>query len=415
MSRAVYRKWIIILVGCMALSSFLPAEAQYFHFDKRRKKLNFPFQIVKNLMVIPVMINGEGPFNFILDTGVGLLLITERSLVDSLNIKTERSIRIAGLGEGSDLNASISAPLDLNLTSAVHGNMRAAVLDDDAFDLSGLTGMPVYGIIGYELFSSFIVRINYASSVITLYRSETAYIPRRGDKIPITIEENKPYIKGEVKLASGRKRTAKLIIDTGAGHPLSLETYEKVPFELPPEYISANLGVGISGEISGYIGRIFSLKLGRYELKNVITSFPDYSSAASKVIAVNRNGNIGNGILKRFNVVFDYNRGKLYLHPNPRFREPFEHDMSGIEFTSLGPDYSRILVTRIEKGSAAEEAGIIAGDEILSINFKPVNEMGNAEIDRMFRSQDGKSMVLELRMKGTGQKSHIVLTLKRRI
>src|SRR5690606_10025916 len=133
-----------------------------------------------------------------------------------------RSIRIAGLGEGSSLNASISAPIDLLLASTVHGSMRAAVLDEDAFDLSGLAGMPVYGIIGYELFSSFIVRINYTAGIVTLYRNETAYIPRKGYRVPLTIEDNKPYIKGEVELASGKTRTAKFIIDTGAGHPVSL-------------------------------------------------------------------------------------------------------------------------------------------------------------------------------------------------
>src|SRR5690606_17228766 len=137
-------------------------------------------------------------------TGVGLLLITEPSLIDSLNIPTERSIKIAGLGSGSELGASISAPIELNLTHSVHGSMRAAVLQDDAFDLSGLTGMPIYGIIGYELFSSFIVRISYSTNMITLYRNETAYIPRKGYRVPITIEDNKPYVKGEVKLAGGR-------------------------------------------------------------------------------------------------------------------------------------------------------------------------------------------------------------------
>src|SRR5690606_37335420 len=120
--------------------------------------------------------------------------------------------------------------------------------------------------------------------------------------------------------------------------------------------------------ISGFVARVPSLKLGRYTLKNVIASFPDYSDAAAKVIVVNRNGNIGNGILKRFDVVFDYSRSRLFLRPNSVFKKPFEHDMSGMEFISFGKDYEQIMITRIEKGSAAAEAGLMEGDEILAIN-----------------------------------------------
>jgi len=412
----IYRLFIGgVSLFCLLCTISQPADAQYFKFEKNRRKVSIPFQMVKNLIIIPLEINGAGPFNFILDTGVGILLITDPALNDSLHLWDKRGIKISGFGQDTSLQAYISSALHINLSSAVSGTMRAAVLQKDAFNLSGLTGMPVYGILGYEFFSSFIVKINYDTHLITLFPNETGYISKRGYKVPITIEENKPYIKADVQVDNDTVITAKFIIDTGAGHPVSLEMLNREPFEPPEKRIRANLGIGLSGQINGYAGRIKSLKLGKYTLKKVITSFPDYADAAAKVIAVNRNGNIGNGILKRFDVIFDYNRGRLYLRPGSQFKKPFEHDMSGIEFISFGEAYRRILITRVEEGSAAADAGLREGDEIVAVNLKPVKKMGVGELDELFRSQDGRNLLLDVVLKDSTEVSQLILTLKRRI
>jgi len=45
-----------------------------------------------------------------------------------------------------------------------------------------------------------------------------------------------PKFCGEIELKSGKKISAKLIIDTGSGHPVSLEKMDGIPFELPDEH-----------------------------------------------------------------------------------------------------------------------------------------------------------------------------------
>jgi predicted aspartyl protease len=410
------KKFLFLFTVLILLISFTaPAEAQFFKFTGKRKKITIPFKIVKNLLVIPIRIEGKGPFNFVVDTGVGIALITEPALADSLKVKNSRIVRIVGFGEGSELSAYVTPSIKLSLNSVTEGSMPVAILKEDAFDLSGYTGMPIHGLIGYELFSSFIVKVNYQLKTLVLYSYETAYILKKGTKVPITIEEHKPYVVSEIQMKSGTKVKAKLIIDTGAGHPLSLETNAGIPFELPSPHIPANLGVGLAGQIKGYIGRVSSLKLGKYEMKDVIASFPDYSDVASKVISINRNGNLGNSVLKRFNVVFDYNRELMYLKPNYTFKEPFEHDMSGIEFTSFGENYKRIFITRVEQGSAADEAGLSKEDEILAINFKSVEEMSVEEIDGLFKSRNDRSFLLDVRHKNSKDRDRVILTLKKRI
>ncbi|MDF3077130.1 MAG: peptide-binding protein [Sphingobacteriaceae bacterium] len=373
------------------------------------------FKNIKNLIIIPLFINNKGPFNFVVDTGVGLFLITDPALKDSVNADILRSIKISGFGEGEELTAYVTPALNISIGNNITGIVPAAILTKDAFNLSSYAGIPIHGLIGYEFFSSFIVRINYFTNVLTAYRPEGGYILKKGFRVPITIEERKPYLVSEIAISPGKKAKSKLIIDTGAGHPLSLETDDGKPFNIDEKYIAANLGVGLAGNIKGYLGRINSLKIGRYELKDVISAFPNYDEAAGKALSVNRNGNIGNSVLKHFNVVFDYSRKLMYLRPSLKYNEPFEHDMSGMELVAAGKELDHIMIARIEKGSAADDVGLEEGDEIVAVNFKPVKQMNLQEMDEVFRSRDGRGIVIEVLPKGEKNTDRVILTLKRRI
>ncbi|MXV49746.1 peptide-binding protein [Pedobacter sp. HMF7647] len=405
--------WLFMSMLFSFLNSSL--EAQSLQFKNNRKRETIDFKFIKNLIVIPLEINGQGPFNFVLDTGVGLFIITDPKLVDSVGINNLRSININGFGEGGDLSAYISPSIQIDIGNSISGNCAAAILKKDRFNLSEYTGMPIHGLIGYEFFSSFIVRINYAQKTIVAYDSKVGYIPKKGFKVPITIEEHKPYVTAAIDLDYNRKMMAKLIIDTGAGHPLSLESDNGQPIVVPAVNIPANLGIGLSGPINGYLARLKSIKLGKFQLDNIISAFPNYNDVGAKVNSQTRNGNIGNNVLKRFELVFDYERQCMYLRRTSSYSEPFEHDMSGLELMAAGDDFNRIIVSRVEPGSAAVDAGLENDDEILSINFKPVKEMTMEEIDAMFRSRNDRSFIMDVLPHGQKNRVHVILTLRRRI
>jgi hypothetical protein len=371
--------------------------------------------MVNNLIIIPVMINGKGPFQFILDTGVGILMITEPTLIDSLDESETRAIRINGVGEGSGMIALIHPSAKIDIGNSITGTMPVAILKEEAFNLSSFVGMPIHGLIGYELFSSFIIQINYSVKTITYYRHETAYIPRKGTKLPISIEDRKPYIQSKLVFAKGQEKSVKLIIDTGAGHPVSLETEDGIPYEIPEKRISANLGVGLSGIINGFMARVPKMSLGKFSFNNIICAFPNYKDVAAKIPTINRNGNLGNEILRRFNMVFDYSRESIYLKPNYTFREPYEHDMSGIEITTDGPNFEGIVILRVEPNSAADQIGLKPGDRILSANFKKVSELGIEALNNLLKSRDNRGIVLEIKYSNSKESKFVILSLQRRI
>jgi hypothetical protein len=397
-----------IALLCILSCCFLQARAQYFDLQGNRKRVTIPFRLIRNMVIIQLNINGIGPFNFVLDTGVGMMIITEPKLIDSIKILSKRLIKIPGLGNGEDEEAYITSALNVDIHNLTSVDVSAAILQKDQFNLSNYAGIPIDGLLGYEFFNSLAVKINFGDSTITVCRPKN--LRARGTKVPITIQERKPYIQSMVTYPNGKKVDSKLVIDIGAGHPVSLENM--IGNDLPQKYITANLGVGLNGPIQGFIGRVKEVDLGKYKIQNVIASFPDLSKR--RVIpAVPRDGNLGIGILKKFDVTFDYQDNAMYLKPGLHYDDPYEHDMSGLEYYATGANYQHIVISRVEPGSAGDAIGLEKGDEIMGINFKNVDKMSLEEIDGIFKSKDGRSLILEVFH--DNRYDNVILTLKRRI
>ncbi len=401
-------RYIIVLLVCAALLNSAIVKAQHFDIAGGKKRVNVPFRLVRNMVVIKLKINNRGPYNFVLDTGVGVMLITDHTLIDSLNIPNKRIIKIAGLGDREQYEAIVAPHINVDIPGGLTSrNLSAAILQEDFFGLSDYAGVPIHGLIGHDFFNSLAVKVSFTDSTLVVTPPGKIRIFKRAEKVPLTIEANKPYIRTDVNVAQGKSKESKLLVDLGAGHALSLENVE----QMPEPYISANLGVGLNGLIDGYMGRVNYINIGKYPLVNLITSFP--SDDASLKTSVLRDGSIGMGILKRFDIIFDYQNNVMYLKPNLNFKEVSEHDMSGLSYHAAGKNFDRLIVEKVDAGSAAELMGIQPNDEILSINFKPVNRMSLQQVDDLLKSRDGRNILFEIsRGKVTDR---VVITLKRRI
>lgn len=401
--------WLaFVLTFCLITT----ARAQYFDLDVHKKKVNIPFKLERNLMIIQLKINHKGPFNFILDTGVGLMIITDPKLADSISIPNKRTLKIPGLGEGEDSEAYVTSTLDIAIPGLVSYDVAAAILKKDIFNLSGYAGMPIHGLLGYEFFNNLAVKISFQDSVVTVCRPKDLKPFRKANKIPMSVEDRKAYVDARVMMPGIAPIKTKLVVDLGAGHPVSIERYIKT-YGLPQKFIaSANLGIGLNGPINGFISRMDEFSLGKFRMKRVIASFPDDSNNQTN-LSVKRDGNLGVGILKRFTVILDYPDSAMYLKPGSTYNDPFEHDMSGLEYYAAGDHLDRIVISRVEPGSAADEIGLERDDEIISVNFKPVSRMNLQDIDEIFKSKDDRSLLLEVYHDKRVDK--VVLTLKRRI
>lgn len=403
--------WVIFVIALQMLL-VKPGAAQTFQLEAKMKRGAVNFLLVKNLIIVPVYINGNGPYNFILDTGVDPMIITDTTIINKADIQGLRRIRVNGTGEGDEIEAYYSNNIACKIGNAYTANMPSVILKEDVFNLSRYLGMKVHGLIGYYFFNSFIVKVNYMNAKVNFKKPELRK-KSKWNRINLEFLENKPYINTEITLPDLGKINAKLIVDCGASHALSLESLNGEVFPLPDPSFHANLGIGLSGKISGSIGRVSTFKLGPYTMKKVLTSFPNYNDVAAKSKQKDRTGNLGADILKRFNIVYDYQDAAMYVKKNSLYRIPFEHDMSGMEIYNDDKGFNRVFISRIEPASPAEKAGILADDEILSINFVKASNYSLDDVTGIFKSQNDRTLLIEV---ARGKKILVKLvTLKRRL
>ncbi|MCC9135328.1 aspartyl protease family protein [Pontibacter silvestris] len=384
------------------------------YFAGKRKHVTIPFKLVHNLIIIPVKINNSTELNFILDSGVKNTLITRLYYSDSLNLNHTNKLYLNGLGTGYDIEAIHSTGNTMSLPGIRGDNHEVYVLLEDIFNLSTRMGMPMHGIIGYDIFKNFVVKINYSSKRLTLYRPDI-YVKtkKRAEEYPLHLDKSKAYIFANINQHNGDSLKVKLVIDTGASHSLSLYLPSDNRISLPPKVMEAYLGRGLNGDINGKIGRLNSFKIGKYELLNLPASYPDKEAIQLAINLSNRNGNLGSEVLKRFDVLFDYPHKRLVLIPNKKFKEPFHYNLAGFEVSTPLPGTNLYIVSNVVDNSPAKQVGLQPGDQLLLINGKSCSDLQLTEVLEMLESKPGRKLKMKLRRES--QEIDVNLVLQSRI
>ena len=392
------------------------------------------FQFINNLIVIPIKVNNK-KLNFILDSGVNKTIVFNSSKVDTILSNFEYKYKLKGLGEGLPVNAIVSKNNLFRINNLIAVNKNVYVILKDDFDLSSKMGITIHGVIGYDIFSDLILRINYKTKKIRFY-NPSKYKQKKCSNcevLPLTIFQKKPYVDVTVKLNNNSKKVPiKMLIDSGGSDAIWLFEFSNNNIVTPENFFTDFLGVGLSGTVYGKRSRISSLGLGKFSLNKPTVSFLDTLSTKDARKFNKRNGSIGTGILKRFTVWFDYPNNRLMLKKNSSFNEVFNYNMSGLEivydgkilveestrnYTELSrgtqdPNGNRNSVSLIKnyvykfkpnfkisnvlEGSPADLAGVMKDDILIKINGNPIYNFQLHEIISIFQEKENKLIRLTL-------------------
>src|ERR671938_690303 len=85
------------------------------HSPAGKSSVEVPFEVVRNLMVIPVSINGSRPLRFVLDTGAQGTFLQNAEIADSLNLKIVGKVAVRGVGSGPRREASRAEGVNFNI------------------------------------------------------------------------------------------------------------------------------------------------------------------------------------------------------------------------------------------------------------------------------------------------------------
>jgi len=369
----------------------------YKQHQKPRNHLQIPFRYVHGFLVVDVLINERLPLKFIFDTGSKHTILTDKDLVPFLGQDLGEKVKIVG----SDLRVPITGRI-MRRTSILIGevdleNQSLIILDKGTLDLSSLTGEDIHGILGIGAFGAYGVRINYQKHIIELIDPKHIQPEKRSTIVPLRIEKSKAYVELDAIIHPGKTQKLSLLLDTGASLSLLIHASKTDSVLYPPKVISGTFGYGLGGYLEGYVGRSNMVKIGSYELPDIITHFQVLSADNSLGDMPTREGIIGNGILDRFIVLIDFHRKELHLSPIKKRQRVVKYDRSGIHFVRDGSRLNKIRVQHVVTGSPANRAGIQAGDELLKIGFLPIAWLRFSRIENMLRARVGKTIRLTFR------------------
>jgi predicted aspartyl protease len=344
------------------------------HIEGGLKSVTLPFRLLNNHVYVQASVNGKGPYTFIVDTG-GHTLISPRVAAE-VGLKVEGAGKTSGAGEKTETTGYA------RYREIALGPVR--LTDQPAFITNiyqpAIEGIAVDGMVGFELFARFAVKLDYGAKTITI-GDFAAFDPKdAGTAVPFKFYDHLPAVRGLID-----DMPARFDIDSGSRSELDITSPFVAKHRLRERYrpgISAITGWGVGGAARSYVVRIPSLTLGSVKVPNVVAGLSE--AKAGSFSDPNYEGNIGSGLLKRFVVSFDYSRQTMYLKPlNPQPADAGAFDRSGLWINAGDNGFP---VENVAPGGPAEQAGLLKGDIITAINGKPARPAELSDARTLLRS-----------------------------
>jgi len=259
------------------------------------------------LILLPVEINGEGPFDFILDTGAGTSLL-------SSELGQKLGIKIIGSKEGQSAGGAVSVSL-AKVDSLAVGSARLVDVDVGLVDLSHIgktVGVQIDGDLGYNFLKHFRITLDYRANEIRF--DDPKRFEPVGRSVAVTevamrlATPAKPLLLVDV-YANGRG-PFQFAIDTGTS------TTAITP-ELAKELgvASSPIGAATTGgaQVNVTAGVLQSFQVGGARIDDSTVVVADFFAMLSSALGAKLDGIVGYNFLRNYKVALDYPNETLSL------------------------------------------------------------------------------------------------------
>lgn len=358
-----------------------------------------PFELLNNHIYVNVTLDGKGPYRLLCDTG-GANVVTPE-LAKELGLATEGALQGRGVGEKSE---------DVAVTKLGTVGIGDATISNQVFmvfplgSLAAVEGVPIAGLVGYEVFKRFVVRLDYENNRLTLWLPTAFAYQGTGTAVPFKFNGHMPQVEGAIDGTPGR-----FDIDTGARNSLSILAPFAEKHGLRERYqakVEAVTGWGVGGAARGLLTRGSVLRLGTVEVAAPVMELSLQTKGAFTDPYVA--GNVGAGVLKRFNITFDYGNQRLIFERNVNDARRDAYDRSGLWLNLGGGGFE---VVDVIAGGSGAEAGLVVGDTIVSIDGTPARELALPWLRNRFRTE-APGTAVKLLLLQAGKRREVTLVLR---
>lgn len=365
---------------------------------------SIPFELFGNHIFISVSVDDSEPVDFIFDTGDGLAVI-------DLDVANNLRLGMDHKASKTSAQGSISGALIKHNKIEIN-DVKLEDIELYSTNLNHLeqsVGRNIDGIIGYDLLKNYVVTVDYDDMEFKLYDPASFKYEGKGEGFKFKLDSYIPHITCTVKLNNGEVFEEEFFINTGAGTTMDFNTVfaakQKVIDKTGDHYSYPVVGLE-KEETLHYEGRVMSFGFGEILFENL----PVGISQAKHGVQHNKKvaGILGNGLLRRFNITYDYDNSMIYFETNQNYEKPFNVNASGLNL-QLNKSLDKVLIHRVFEESPAEKAGIKKDAELISVNGKATDSYTLPELRDLLKSAN-KEVELVVLQDGAEKKVTLDLT-----
>lgn len=209
--------WFLLAAGLPLTSTLSLAEA---HCPAKVSTLH-PRLVADSLLVIPVRINGAGPFDFMVDTGSQLNVI-DPALAAELAVKSQGTVGLVATATYSQTSVAV---LD-SLETGLHVVAKPLAVIQDLSPIQ-VADPRIRGVLGENFLAHFDVLIDYQRRLVCLDEAKLLEKDLRGERVPLVTSTHSqtevPFSERlviSVNLSGTGNREILLQLDSGSDGPI---------------------------------------------------------------------------------------------------------------------------------------------------------------------------------------------------
>jgi hypothetical protein len=252
-------------------------------------------------LCVSVMLNGRGPFRFMLDSGAALNVITPETAA-RLRLKGQGKLLVKGTSNTTSTGS---------LATIARTGLGTLTQLDQTFAVVNIGHPEVDGLLGYQWLRQAVLRIDWAGRKLTFHDPATYAYRGTAQPRPLDFHGNVPRIEARIDGHAGWFN-----FDTGdfAGVTVNPAFARATGLDqaYPTGEVSHYGGVGGTGQALLTQAKLLEFGGARLQGPQLQLSKQTNDLLSAPGLA----GNLGYGVLHRFDIVLDYPGRRVYFEPN---------------------------------------------------------------------------------------------------